>query len=386
MFPRELELLDQAHNQDLVIGAGSVRCGGGIPKLLLVGPVPPAVGALTNPMGGTAVNFAEMVNQLGARGFDVSVVDITRARVNLRRWQVWRNNLATVVRVLRQVVVRIQRCNLVVLNISAGTAWTLGSCLWVLCKICRRPMVLRIFGGDFAARYGRYGRLIRWWADQTYMRCALVFVQTREIFRRFQNHKNVRWFANTRDVCSPTVEQRLPISRFVFISQLRMEKGLRETLDACRELPAHCELNVYGPLMPNTDLSLFDSHPTATYRGVLMPSAVPEVLVQHDVLLLPTYWESEGYPGIVLEALQCGRPVIATWWGSIPEVVEDEKSGLLVEPRSAKAVNGAMERLLNDGELYRRLCRGARARGEVFRSGVWYDMMATEIRRLIGGT
>ena len=58
--------------------------------------------------------------------------------------------------------------------------------------------------------------------------------------------------------------------------------------------------------MPNTDLSLFDGHATATYGGVLSPDEIPKVLVQHDVLVAPSYWNAEGYPVIILEALQ--------WW------------------------------------------------------------------------
>ena len=104
--------------------------------------------------------------------------------------------------------------------------------------------------------------------------------------------------------------------------------------------------------------------------------------MQHDVLLFPTYWESEGYPGIVLEALQCGRPVITTRWKSIPEVVEDGKSGILVEPRSWVAVKEAIQRLMRDTQLYDRLCRGAVARGECFRSSIWYDRMVEEISRV----
>ncbi len=160
-----------------------------------------------------------------------------------------------------------------------------------------------------------------------------------------------------------------------------MEKGLREAVDACRELPSDCCLNVYGPIMPNTDLGVFDGQERSVYRGVLAQGDVPDALERHDVLVLPTYWDVEGYPGIALEALQCGRPVISTSWGSVPEVVEDGKSGLLVEPRSTAAVREAIERVIGDPELYRALCAGARWRGEFFRSEKWYDELSAELMR-----
>ena len=110
-----------------------------------------------------------------------------------------------------------------------------------------------------------------------------------------------------------------------------------------------------------------------------MQEEVPDALARHDVLVLPTYWEVEGYPGIVLEALQCGLPVIATTWRSVPEVVEHGKSGLLVPPRSAAAVRTAIERVTTDPDLYRALRAGAQQRGDFFRSPKWYDALAATL-------
>ena len=348
-------------------------------RVLLIGPLPPAEPTASNPVGGAAVNFAEMVRQLQRRDLHLDLVDLTRPRVNLQFWRLWRNNVATFLKLISQVARRL-RCNDVVfLNISSGKAWVIGSCIWIICIVVRRPMVLRFFGGDFVRTYDRYGPLRRWWVDLTYMRCGLVFVQTQEILSRFLDHRNFRWFPNTRDIKSYTTGHRQAARRLLFVSQLRMEKGLRETLEACRDLPEMCHLTVYGPPMPNTDWGLFDGHPRATYGGVLSPGEIPKVLAHHDVLVAPSYWDGEGHPGIILEALQCGRPVIATWWGSIPEVIEHEKSGLLVEPRSAPEVKAAIGRLLEDPELYQRLCKGAQCRGEFFRSGTWYNKMMKEL-------
>ena len=120
-------------------------------------------------------------------------------------------------------------------------------------------------------------------------------------------------------------------------------------------------------------------HPRATYGGVRDPVGIPRVLVEHDLLLYPSYFRTEGYPGAILEAFQCGLPVVAAEVGGVSELVEHEKSGLLVEPRSAAEVESAIKRLLDDPDLYRRLCEGARRRGDHFRSADWYDRMAAEL-------
>ena len=357
--------------------------GPGSLRVLLIGALPPQEPSSANPVGGAAVNFGDMVRQLKLRSMAVNVVDISRPRVNLGVRQIW-HNCATVARLMWQVSTRIRQSDVVIMHISAKSVWWLGSGLWLICTALRRPVVLKFIGGDFAKIYDDYSVARRRWANATYMRCASILVQAEAIRRRFHGHENVRWFPNTRDTRRSSVEPREVARRFIFVSQLRMEKGLREAVDACRELPNDCCLNVYGPIMPNTDLSVFEGQDRSVYRGVLRQADVPDALERHDVLVLPTYWKVEGYPGIVLEALQCGRPVISTSWRSVPEVVEDGRSGLLVEPRSTSAVREAIERVIGDPDLYRALCAGARRRGDFFRSGKWYDELAAELLRITG--
>jgi len=62
-----------------------------------------------------------------------------------------------------------------------------------------------------------------------------------------------------------------------------------------------------------------------------------------DVFCLPSY--SEGCPNVVVEALACGRPVVATHVGGIPELI-DERVGILVPPRDAAALGEALESAL----------------------------------------
>ena len=353
-------------------------------RVLIIGPRPPAVPTAANPVGGSSVNLEEMVRQLQQRCCVLDVVDMSHPRMNLPWWHIWCNKVAVFVRVIYRVCVLARHNHVVFLNVKARTFLMLGSCIWMICTAVRRPLALRLFGGYFADWYDRYGRLRHWWANRTCMRCALVFVQTQEMVRRLSGYTNVRWFPNTRNLQQPPVANREVVRKFLFVSQMRMDKGLGETLEACRDLPENCHLSVFGPHMPDTDFSLFDNHQRATYRGVLSPDEVPNVIAQHDVLILPTYFYDEGYPGIILEALQCGRPVISTYWRGVPEVVEHEESGLLVAPRSTTALKDAIARLMTEPELYHRLCRGARTRGEFFRSTAWYDRMEADLRRLVG--
>jgi glycosyltransferase involved in cell wall biosynthesis len=63
-----------------------------------------------------------------------------------------------------------------------------------------------------------------------------------------------------------------------------------------------------------------------------------------DVFCLPSY--SEGCPNVVVEALACGRPVVATKVGGIPELV-NETCGMLIPPRNAGELAKALDRALS---------------------------------------
>ena len=282
------------------------------------------------------------------------------------------------VKVIFLVSIRAKTSDLLFLNSTAGRALMMGTIVWVLSRLRQRPMTLRIFGGDYSETYARYRFFVKRIADITFLRSSRVYVQTKSVARSFRARKNFRWLPNTRNV-EVDPSPREAARRFLFVAQLRREKGLQETLEACLALPADCHLSVFGPVMPDTDLRLFDGHTRASYRGVLHPDAVPRVISQHDVLLLPSYFRAEGYPGVILEALQCGRPVISTWWKSIPEIVEHGRHGLLVAPRSSAELRDAILQLVENPALFRALCDGAERRGEFFRSGRWYEWLAKDI-------
>jgi glycosyltransferase involved in cell wall biosynthesis len=87
-------------------------------------------------------------------------------------------------------------------------------------------------------------------------------------------------------------------------------------------------------------------------------SDVPDVLRAADVVAMPSL--NEGLPLALLEAMACGRPVVATPVGGVPEAIEDGRTGLLVPPDDAEALARAISTLLDDIELRSRVGQLAR--------------------------
>jgi teichuronic acid biosynthesis glycosyltransferase TuaC len=134
----------------------------------------------------------------------------------------------------------------------------------------------------------------------------------------------------------------------LFVGRLEPQKGIGELLEAFELLRAR---------LPRATLALV-GHGVATEEvrarverwgpgGALLAGARPPEEVATwmgacDVLTLPSW--AEGTPNVVLEALASGRPVVATRVGGIPDVLRDERSGIVVPPRDA----GALARGLQD--------------------------------------
>ena len=76
---------------------------------------------------------------------------------------------------------------------------------------------------------------------------------------------------------------------------------------------------------------------------------VPGVTAALDVAVLPSYREAQGLT--ILEAMALSRPVVASNVGGIPEMIQDEVTGLLVPPGDPAALAGAIVRLLEDHSL-----------------------------------
>ncbi len=89
-----------------------------------------------------------------------------------------------------------------------------------------------------------------------------------------------------------------------------------------------------------------------------MREDIPQLLSLMDIFILPS--TTEGTPLSIIEAMSMKLPVIASRVGGIPEVVHDEKTGLLVTPRNPDEITNAVLNLLEDSKIRREM--GVKAR------------------------
>jgi teichuronic acid biosynthesis glycosyltransferase TuaC len=148
----------------------------------------------------------------------------------------------------------------------------------------------------------------------------------------------------------------------VYAGRLVPEKGLRELLEAMQLLAAQrpqLQLVLIGSGPMQDELrTLTAGNASVRLTGALSPEAVAQWMVAADLITLPSY--SEGHPNVLVEALACGRPVVATAVGGIPEVV-DAACGVLLPPCDSAALavglTQVLERTWDEAALSRRFSR-----------------------------
>lgn len=150
-------------------------------------------------------------------------------------------------------------------------------------------------------------------------------------------------------------------TRLIFVGWLEQSKGVFELIDALSPLAERMNftLSIVGDgharKAVEAQVATGPIAALTTFRGWMPPDAIPEILAQHDILVLPSW--AEGLPNAMIEAMAAGLSVIVTSVGNVPDFVRDDENGLVIPPRDVPALRGALARLIPDAALQSRLGR-----------------------------
>jgi glycosyltransferase involved in cell wall biosynthesis len=159
--------------------------------------------------------------------------------------------------------------------------------------------------------------------------------------------RDARFVPNGVDIPADVREEAVP-AQVLFAGRLSPEKGIEDLLAVADGL----DLVVVGdgPLRSRVPQAL----------GMLPRNELYARLDRAAVVVFPS--RRDGFPVTCAEAMAHGRAVVATAVGGLPDMVADGETGLLVPPGDPRALRAAIDRLLVDEELRRRLGAAARER------------------------
>ena len=154
-------------------------------------------------------------------------------------------------------------------------------------------------------------------------------------------------------VSKPLSERRAIIG---YVGRMSQEKGVVNLVEA---MPSICNqisgveflLGGYGPLLEQVKRELTHLIPQNQVKvlGWIPYKELPGYLNEVKLLVVPSYIESGPY--IVIEAMACGTPVLATPVGAVPDIIMDGKTGFIMEDNSPECIAENVLRALSYPKL-----------------------------------
>jgi glycosyltransferase involved in cell wall biosynthesis len=158
--------------------------------------------------------------------------------------------------------------------------------------------------------------------------------------------------------------------RLLFVALLCEAKGLLVLIKACGELARRgvpVQLDVMGRFeSPEFEartkqlIAELGIEGNVNFLGVLTGQAKLEAFYHTDMLCHPTFYDTFGL--VILEAMACSKPVVATRWASIPTIINDGQTGYLVEPHDSITLADRIEELAADPQLRQQMGEAGRER------------------------
>jgi glycosyltransferase involved in cell wall biosynthesis len=159
----------------------------------------------------------------------------------------------------------------------------------------------------------------------------------------------------------------VPGPRMLFVGRLVYYKGLDVLLDAMGRCDGSLVIVGEGPLDGALRAIVTEKRLAGRvlFAGRVPDADLPAFYQACDIFVLPSIARTEAFGVVQIEAMAAGRPVVSTNLPTgVPWVNQDGVSGLVVPPGDPVALGNALQRLLDDGALRRRLGEGARQRAQ----------------------
>ena len=302
-------------------------------RLLIIGSIPhPRIGKT---YGGTTILMQSFLDYCKENNIPHYFIQANRYLGTLS--PIW-----NFIYILFQLFIKIRSVNVVMVNVASRGAFILAPVIYLFSKLFRRKFVFRKFGGNFHHLYQSISKWKQRLLKESILKSDILLFETLEMVEFFQENLKVNnrifWFPNVRKEPLLNKKSEKYRRRFVFISHIKKTKGIIEIVEAFKGLTEDYTVDLFGPIMDDSITPDYFKETNVSYKGVLSPEDVISTLSEYDFLLLPTFHFGEGYPGIIIESLSLGIPVISTFWNAVPEIIQNNENGLLIPIQDSNAL------------------------------------------------
>lgn len=198
-----------------------------------------------------------------------------------------------------------------------------------------------------------------------------IMVQSPNMVVSLQNEglDNAMYVPNSKPIYDISIKRHDGIIKFVFLSRILPEKGIEQIFDCVERLndegyKDRFLIDFYG-MIDERYLSFkacVNKFSNVAYQGLLDLTKKEgyQTLESYDIMLFPTFYEGEGFPGVFIDAFISALPIITTNWHYNTEIVKDGETGFIIPPKDANALFDKMKWAIenrNSLEIIRLTCK-----------------------------
>ena len=298
------------------------------------------IGAFPPKWGGVTVKNKDVYNELITTGLSIRKIDIGKIKRE-----------KSVSECISLVSALMGRDNRLIIGISAASRRSFVKLLHIVNRKTMNRSIMLVMGGAAAKEIAgdrddrkRMSEFKRIYVETQGMRHLLTE----------SGMKNVSIYPNCRKrrMQCPGTKKECEKLQCVFFSLIQKEKGVDEILETAGKM-TNVDLTFYGHI-DNEYLDEFKSGverlSNCTYKGVFRGTDELKYreLSKYDVMLLPTKWDREGIPGILVEAKIAGLSCIVSNVSYNAEIVQNNVNGIVLTRNDSSCLTEAIRSLNED--------------------------------------
>ncbi len=165
-------------------------------------------------------------------------------------------------------------------------------------------------------------------------------------------------YVNTENFFPCNIQKTNPQPHLITVGRHHFQKNQKSLIHAVSDLDIQLTLIGKGPMEDELREEAKNARGNIRFFGSLPNERLPELLNEADIFILPSLYE--GHPKTLCEAMACGLPCIATDVPGNRDVIQHGKTGWLCESTEPESIRSAIETLLSDDNLRKKLGDNAR--------------------------
>ena len=205
------------------------------------------------------------------------------------------------------------------------------------------------------------------WMIKSLKRIDLILVETDTLAKAYRSYFELENVVTLTNFRTNTHFSDKKNHKIVFLSRVCEQKGIFDLLGAVINLNSKGEnifLDIYGPLqMSGQEKLMFDElikHKHINYCGEANPNSVIKIISTYELFVFPTRYLGEGTPGVLVESLLAGTPVLCSNFLQAKDILKDGYDSVFFEMFNKNELEAKISKIMGDDMIAARLKNNAR--------------------------